>query len=69
VNRRAGGGSRATFEQRFRVPAEAEPSSPSHAGLRGPWTDWYVEVRFHLADGPDYRGRFPVTVEAGQQVG
>jgi hypothetical protein len=62
VGRRATEGTRVAFEQRFRVPGDAEPSSLSHAGIRGPWIDWYVELQFHLDDGPDYRGRFPVTV-------
>ena len=57
-------GNRVTFEQRFRIPPDAEPSSLSHAGLPGPWIDWYVEVDVHLdGDGPDYHGRFPITVE------
>ena len=62
VGRRVAEGTRVTFEQRFHVPDDAEASSLSHAGIRGPWIDWYVEIQFHLDDGPDYRGRFPVTV-------
>lgn len=64
VGRRAGAGTRVWCEQRFQVPPDAAPSSLSHAGFAGPWIDWYVEVRCHLDNGPDYRGRFPVTVEA-----
>ena len=56
------GPARPTFEQRFRVPPNAEPSSLARAG-RAPRVDWFVEVHFHIVDGPDYRGRFPVTVE------
>lgn len=65
VARRAGSGTRVSFEQRFRIPPDAEPSSLSRGGFAGPRIDWYIEVHFRLDHGPDYRGRFPVTIEAG----
>ena len=59
--RRSPAGGRVTFEQRFTVPPDAVPSL--RGGFTGPWIDWEVRLRFRLDNGPDYRGKFPVTVD------
>jgi hypothetical protein len=66
VSRRVRAGGRVTFEERFTLPEDAAPASAS--GAFGPWIDWEIRVEFRLADGPDYRGKFQVLVEAAGPV-
>jgi hypothetical protein len=58
--RRASAGDRVEFEQRFDVPGDAGLSFAG--GVFGPWIDWEFRVQFHLGNGPDYRGKFPMVV-------
>ena len=59
--RRAAAGGKMEFEQRFEVPPDAQPSFAG--GVTGPWIEWELRVEFHLIDGPDYRGKFPLVME------
>ena len=60
--RRAAAGGKIEFEQRFEVPPDAQPSFAG--GVTGPWIEWEIRVEFHLDNGPDYRGKFPLVMEA-----
>lgn len=60
--RRLEPGHRVTFEERFTLPAEADHTF--RGGFFGPWIDWEVRLHFRLDNGPDYRGKFPITVDA-----
>ena len=31
--------------------------------MTGPWIEWEIRVEFHLDNGPDYRGKFPLVME------
>jgi hypothetical protein len=61
VGKRAQAGTHVTFEQRFLIPADAAPSSVS--GILGPWISWEIHIQLHLANGPDYRVKFPLSVD------
>jgi hypothetical protein len=62
ARRRAAAGDRIEFEQRFTVPADAQPTSAG--SVFGPSIEWQIRVAFHLDNGPDYCGKFPLVVQS-----
>lgn len=50
-------------QQAFTVPHDQPPSSPP-GQKQYPRYAWRVEVKTAIADGPDYRARFPIAVKA-----